>query len=78
MKYIHRYWSELAKKYGEVFKLEVPGVGPIVVTTNPDHVEKMYKSTMNDPIRDGFHSLKNVRMKHSDNFFEGKGGLLVE
>ena len=45
---------------------------------NPDDVEVLYKTTVNDPIRVGFQSLKHVRDNHPTNFFQKKAGLLPE
>ncbi|MCL4125580.1 UNVERIFIED_CONTAM: hypothetical protein GTU68_048614 [Idotea baltica] len=50
----------------------------ILALCSPDDIEKMYKVTSANPVRDGFQSLKKVRDETKDNYFEQKSGLLPE
>ena len=64
--------------YGPIVKLKLPGLPPFVVTKDPSDIEAFFKGTMDNPIREGLQSLKMIRGKAKDNFFEDKAGILVE
>ena len=74
----YKVWESLFENYGDLVKLEVPMAPLIVGTLTPDHVETFMKSTLDNPIREAFQSLKYVRDSNPDNFFNKKAGLLPE
>ena len=74
----YKIWEDLFAEFGNMVRLRVPGAPPIVGTTNPDHVETFMKSTLQNPIREGFRSLKAVRDAAPNNYFNKKAGLLPE
>lgn len=78
MKLIHKMFVDLAKKYGPIVRLENPQYSPMVMVTDPSHIEAMIRGTMDNPLRYGFFSLKKIRYEAIDNYFEGKAGLLIE
>ncbi|XP_018020647.1 probable cytochrome P450 49a1 [Hyalella azteca] len=75
---VQKFWESITREYGGIVKLKVFGAPTMVVTTSPDDVEILYKSTMEDPRRIGFECLKAVRDHNKDNFFNKKTGLLTE
>ncbi|MPC09214.1 putative cytochrome P450 301a1, mitochondrial [Portunus trituberculatus] len=78
MKSIHKMFLDLSKKYGPIVRLENPQFPPAVMVTDPINIEAMIRITMDNPLRYGFFSLKKIRYEAIDNYFEKKGGLLVE
>ncbi|KAK4317345.1 hypothetical protein Pmani_011567 [Petrolisthes manimaculis] len=75
---IHEYFLKLHKTYGPVFRMENPVNPSMVVVTRPEDCETMVRATMDNPIRDGFTSLKKIREDTLDDYFEGKSGILAE
>ena len=71
-------WEDLFAEYGNFVRLTVPGMPAFVATTNPDHVETYMKSTLQNPVRLAFKSLKAVRDSAPNNYFNKKAGLLPE
>ncbi|ROT76614.1 hypothetical protein C7M84_004799 [Penaeus vannamei] len=74
----HKYYLGACAKYGSTFRMVVPGFGPMVLTTKPDDCEKLLRITMHNPLRLPMASLKAVRDNAVEDFFEKKGGILVE
>ncbi|XP_037784537.1 uncharacterized protein LOC119580457 [Penaeus monodon] len=74
----HKYYLRACGTYGPTFRVIVPGIGPMVLTTNPDDCEKLLRVTMHNPLRTPMASLKAMRDRAIDDFFEKKGGILVE
>ncbi|KAB7496853.1 putative cytochrome, mitochondrial [Armadillidium nasatum] len=72
------FWSGLTKTYGPVFRVQLVDEPDMVIITSADDIEKLYRITMNEPIRKGFFSLKKIRDEAVDNFFEKKAGILTE
>ncbi len=72
------YWKKMCKKHGRIFHMKIPGNPHLVAIEDADEIQKVYRVTMEEPIRDGFHSLKKIRDEAVDNYFEKKGGLLTE
>ncbi|XP_064096166.1 probable cytochrome P450 49a1 [Macrobrachium nipponense] len=75
---MHKFWADIVKEYGPTVKMSVPGIPKLVGVTNPDDCETITRSTMDNPIRPALESLRLVRMKAVDNYFEKKSGLIVE
>ena len=75
---VHVFWKNLFQKYGPIVKMTIPGMPVFVVSLNPDDLEVVMKSTMHNPVRDVFHSLKKIRTEEPNNFFNQKSGILVE
>ncbi|KAB7496852.1 hypothetical protein Anas_04700 [Armadillidium nasatum] len=73
-----KFWKSLKDVYGPTFRITLVGQPKFVVITNPDDIEILYRITMNEPVRPGLYSLKKIRDDAADNFFEKKGGILVE
>ena len=71
-------WASYFKKYGPIVKLKLPASPAMVASLNPDDVETFLKSTINNPIRAKFRSLKKVRDNAANNYFDKKTGLLPE
>lgn len=66
------------KEYGPIVKLENALTPPIVAVANPYDAETVIRATMDNPLREGFHSLKKIRQEAVDNYFENKTGILTE
>ena len=76
-KRVDLFFDGLFNKYGEIFKFPIMGTGQEIVAVKcPDVMEKVYRETMENPIRTAFFSLQKVR--YDTEYFEKKGGLLVE
>ena len=75
---IYRYFLELVEIYDPVFKIEMPFAPTIICTTSVDDIERLMRSTVDNPVRFGFESLKYVRDNAPGNFFNKKAGLLPE
>ncbi|RXG58229.1 putative cytochrome P450 49a1 [Armadillidium vulgare] len=71
-------FRDLKKVYGPTFKIKLAGEPDIVSISNPEDIEKLYRITMNEPVRKGFESVKKIRHEAVDNFFEKKSGILSE
>ncbi|RXG58231.1 cytochrome P450 4c3 [Armadillidium vulgare] len=54
------FWSGLTNTYGPVFRVQLVGEPDMVIITSADDIEKLYRITMNEPIRKGFFSLKKI------------------
>ncbi|KAB7496850.1 Cytochrome P450 11B2, mitochondrial, partial [Armadillidium nasatum] len=72
------FWGELKNIYGPTFRIKLIGEPDMIVITNPNDIEKLYRITMNEPVRSTFFSLKKIRDEAVDNFFEKKSGILSE
>ncbi|KAG7158381.1 probable cytochrome P450 49a1 [Homarus americanus] len=77
-KQLHHYFEKIVKMYGPIVQIHSPFNPPAVIIVNPDDCEIMLRATMENPIRDGFHSLKKIRQNAVDNYFNHKTGLLSE
>ncbi|XP_063586001.1 probable cytochrome P450 49a1 [Penaeus indicus] len=77
-KAFHKYYLRANVTYGPTFRLVVPGFGPMILMTHPDDCEKLLRLTMHNPVRTPIASLKAVRDRAIDDFFEKKAGILVE
>ncbi|KAG0696817.1 putative cytochrome P450 49a1 [Chionoecetes opilio] len=77
-KKLHLIFGDVVKKYGSMVRLENPQMPPVVIVIDPNHIEAFVRATMDNPVRDGFFSLKKIRLEAVDNYFEGKTGLLTE
>lgn len=75
---MHKFWEEIIKEYGPTVKMSVPGLPKLVAVSSPDDCETIVRSTMDNPIRPALESLKRVRMKAVDDYFEKKTGLIIE
>ncbi|XP_050733401.1 probable cytochrome P450 301a1, mitochondrial isoform X2 [Eriocheir sinensis] len=78
LKRIHKFFEGLIHKYGPIVRIETAQMPPGVLVINADHTEAMIRATMDNPIRNGFLSLKKIRLEMEDDYFEGKTGLLSE
>ena len=74
----HKTWANIARDYGPVVRLALPGMGNLVLLTNPDDCELVIRSTMDNPVRPGFDSLRKIRHEAPDDYFEQKADLLPE
>ncbi|XP_068236278.1 probable cytochrome P450 49a1 [Palaemon carinicauda] len=77
-KAMHKFWKNMVTEYGPIIKLSVPGMPKLVGVTSPDDCEMVMRSTMDNPLRPPLESLKTVRLKTVDNYFEQKTGLIIE
>lgn len=75
---MHKLFERLIQKHGPMVRVENPQFPPAVMVINPDHIETMIRATMDNPVRNGFLSLKKIRLEMEDDYFEGKTGLLSE
>nr|XP_045594008.1 probable cytochrome P450 49a1 [Procambarus clarkii] len=75
---LHKVWIDMVKQYGPILKLQQPGIDDLVGLTNPADCEIVMRSTINNPVRIGFESIKKIRDETIDNYFEKKSGILVE
>ncbi|KAG0710614.1 putative cytochrome P450 49a1 [Chionoecetes opilio] len=75
---IHKYWASLIARYGPIVRLVNPGLAPIVGFTSAEDCEKLNRITMEQPVRMPLASLKYLRDNWTDDFFEKRGGILVE
>lgn len=66
------------KRYGPIVRMVNPGVGTMVAVANPEDCEKINRATLDEPHRTPLYSLKHLRDKWTDNYFEKRGGILVE
>ncbi|KAK7076174.1 hypothetical protein SK128_023460 [Halocaridina rubra] len=73
----HTIFISLVKKFGDIVCLKSPTYPPCVVLNKPDDVQTVVQNTMQNPIRLGFFALDRVR-KDAVDYFENKGGILVE
>ena len=73
-----KLWKSYFEEYGPIFKLTVPMAPTIVGSLNPDDIETILKTTMHNPIREAFRSLKMIRDDAPNNYFDKKSGLLPE
>lgn len=77
-KQIHKIFQSLVDDYGPIVRLESPTYPPVVILTDPRDCETVVRATMENPIREGFFSLRQVRRDTKDKYFEGSCGILVE
>ncbi|XP_069948773.1 probable cytochrome P450 49a1 isoform X1 [Cherax quadricarinatus] len=75
---LHKIWADIVKQYGPIVKIQQPGIDNLVALTNPDDCQTLMRATMDNPMRIAFLSLKKIRMETVDDYFEKKGGILVE
>ncbi|KAB7496851.1 hypothetical protein Anas_04701 [Armadillidium nasatum] len=72
------FFRDLKRVYGPTFKIKLTGEPDMVSISNPEDIEKLYRITMNEPVRKGFESIKKIRYEAVDNFFEKKSGILSD
>lgn len=75
---IHKFWTSLLKRYGPIVRLVNPGMGTMVGVINPEDCEKINRVSMDLPLRTPLASLKYLRDNWTDNYFEKRGGIIVE
>lgn len=68
----------MIKEYGPIVRMITPGMPSIVGLTNPDDCETVFRTTMENPLRNGFLALKKIRDDEVNGYFEKKSGLLTE
>ncbi|KAK8737445.1 hypothetical protein OTU49_004492 [Cherax quadricarinatus] len=74
-----RLWLSYFKKYGSIFKLNLPGQGDVVFLSDPKDIQHLYKEMFEKPNRPIMDSLKKVRLNNDAKFFRAKGtGILTE
>ena len=56
----------------------MPGLPVMVGSLDPADLEVIMKSTLHNPLREGFHSLKKIRTEEPTGFFDNKSGILIE
>ena len=74
---IHKFWFNAVKKYGPIIYIKALDLR-IVGVTDPDDIQKVFEVTRDNPKRNGFLSMKKVRLGDLNDFFDGKAGILVE
>ncbi|XP_063612677.1 probable cytochrome P450 49a1 [Penaeus indicus] len=77
-KQIHKFWEKMIKEYGPIVRMITPGMPSLVGLMNPDDCETVFRTTMENPVRHGFLSLKKIRDDEVNGYFEKKSGLLPE
>lgn len=75
---MHKFWEMLISRYDPIVRVVNPGFPPLVAVMGPDECEKLIRHTMDNPIRPTFASLKKVREQAVDDYFQKKGGILIE
>ncbi|KAL7643898.1 UNVERIFIED_CONTAM: hypothetical protein RMT77_005907 [Armadillidium vulgare] len=50
----------------------------MVIITNPDDIENLFRITMKEPVRTEIGSLMKIRHEAADNFFDKNAGILTE
>ena len=50
----------------------------IISITEPEDIQKLFEVTKNNPMRPVLSSWQTVRFEKSNNYFENKGGVLME
>ncbi|XP_071539294.1 LOW QUALITY PROTEIN: probable cytochrome P450 49a1 [Panulirus ornatus] len=75
---LHKIWMQLAEDFGPIIRLKQPGMGNFIGISDPDACETLFRTTMENPLREALDSLKKIRMDAVDNYFEKKTGLLPE
>lgn len=75
---IHKFWIAMYERYGPIYRLVSPGTAPMVFVVDADECQRINQLTQADPIRPPLESLEILRRKHSDDFFEGKIGIMLE
>lgn len=83
---LYLFWRALREEFGPIFRKDMPGHPNMIFITDPADAQKMYHSTMYNPIRPGMQSLKKIRGPggadgKTDTYqdvFLGKAGILAE
>ncbi|XP_076029128.1 putative cytochrome P450 12c1, mitochondrial [Oratosquilla oratoria] len=75
---IHKFWASLVREYGPIIRVDLPRTPPLVYCTSLDDVETIMRTTLANPQRGVFSSLKKVRDEAEGIFSDGKTGLLTE
>ncbi|XP_064114449.1 cytochrome P450 CYP12A2-like [Macrobrachium nipponense] len=83
---LYLFWRALREEFGPIFRKDMPGHPNMIFITDPADVQKMYQSTMYNPIRPGMQSLKKIRgpggadgkTNTYQDVFLGKAGILAE
>ncbi|KAG0718510.1 putative cytochrome P450 49a1 [Chionoecetes opilio] len=75
---IHKLWITLFASYGSIVRIKFPGFPPIVGLSTPDDCKELNRMTMNEPHRPPVGSLKKIRDNWTDDYFEKRGGIVVE
>ena len=76
---IKRYdliWLDYQERFGNIFKMRVPGIGYIVSTMNPNDVQKFLAKDGKYPIEPGFDMFKDYRNIKRKEWFSETAGLL--
>ncbi|CAL4063549.1 unnamed protein product, partial [Meganyctiphanes norvegica] len=76
---IHLFWNDCVKQYGPIFQLRVPGSPTLNFISSIEDIEKMYKTTFDNPLRPIADSFKVANQRCPSKFYkEGEYGLLNE
>ncbi|XP_068228851.1 cytochrome P450 CYP12A2-like [Palaemon carinicauda] len=83
---VYLFWRAVRDEFGPIFRKDMPGHPNMIFITDPSDVQKMFQSTMYNPIRPGMQSLKKIRGPggadgKTDTYqdvFKGKAGILAE
>lgn len=66
------------KQYGPIVRVVKPGGQTLVAIANPEDCERLNRASRDQPQRKVFNSIKVLRDNWTDNYFEKRGGIIVE
>ena len=69
---LHHFWKSMHTQFGNIFKFQIPTLPEFVALVDPNDIEKMYRTTGKNPVRDGLKSFEKVRQEV---FADAKGIL---
>ncbi|XP_050733456.1 probable cytochrome P450 49a1 [Eriocheir sinensis] len=78
VKRLHKYWISVIKRYGPIVRMVNPGRLVFVAIANPEDCEKLNRASTDQPQRTPLLTLKRLRDNWTDNYFEKRGGIIVE
>lgn len=78
VKQVHKFWMTMFERYGPIYRLLIPGNPPMVFLADADECQRVNQMTQADSMRPAMESLQHLREKHSNDFFEGKLGIMIE
>ncbi|XP_047481684.1 probable cytochrome P450 49a1 [Penaeus chinensis] len=74
---LHLLTDALFREYGDLFRIHLPGLPPLVFVCHPEDIEQVHRATFDLPQRDFFVSYGHVRSRHSF-FRKGQTGVFTE
>ncbi|KAG0710615.1 Cytochrome P450 10 [Chionoecetes opilio] len=75
---VHKLWMSLIARYGPIVLVKIPAFPPVIALSSPKDCKELNRMTMNQPHRPQLGSLKKIRDDWTDDYFEKKGGIVLE